>query len=767
MIVVMLFSLSSKSYAINYMDVKDENFQNILDVLASYNIINGYNDNTFRPGNCVTRAEAAKIIVSLLGYEDLSLGITSEFSDMKNHWAGRYAEVTNALNLIVGFDDNTFRPNEYLPFDEAIKIIINILGYSDEFLKTNSIENTMDIAARLNLLDNINNLSEYITRDNIAYLVYNSLSCNTVSFTNSKLVTNNKTLFDNIGNKEVKKITDDFALEHTEYDLSEYLLNTYDVYYDKNQNVVLVNNPRYETISGYIKSALPSKDIFISDKYGNTKRYNINDADIILNGMEGKIKSNDIKNSYAKLIVGYNSKIIGVVLSKPTDIKIINLEDIYIENSNTFAGKKLPMLNGYPDFKNIIVTGDASSLADIKVDDVVYFYETKELYNNISKIKLDVIRNNVSGIYKGTHNKIIDTFYNIDDSYYKLDSNYVINETPMFGDNIKALLNEENNIIDIKIEKYAQEPKSYGYVLSIIQDTFKLPKITILDVNGKKLTYYLKENCGYVKKTNVNNNIFYECTLSVNDFIKYDLLDNTTIKVVEKQNNVSVIGNFNCSNNTISNTYSITDASYLLLNKSYTQLHTDGIGYYIEGNAIVEKNIIKLMIVNKNIVNIEIKDDTTTITEPVIQQPSTTTYTGTLYGAIKNFDQKNNAVTLYNYNYIFTSNDNLVKYINNYKNSFVKIKVINNIISEVSYIKPEVTISNVTGVYKGKLQIDNKSFVEYSDNVKVYICTRNNLAEYTSFKVGTISDVIINSRVEFFITDNKYNGVVNVIIVYK
>lgn len=92
-----------------------------INAAADKEIVNGYEDGNFRPDENITRAEFAKIIVKLTE-KDISQKST-EFSDVETHWAEAYIAVLAEKDIITGYEDNTFRPDEAITRAEAVAII--------------------------------------------------------------------------------------------------------------------------------------------------------------------------------------------------------------------------------------------------------------------------------------------------------------------------------------------------------------------------------------------------------------------------------------------------------------------------------------------------------------------------------------------------------------------------------------------------------------------------------------------------------------------
>lgn len=95
-------------------------------VMASKGILNGYDDNTFRPEVEITRGEFATIMVKAMGLS-VNKYANSSFIDMSNdHWAVPYVEV--AQNYLTGYQTSSgvkFKPDDAaVREDMAVAIVI-------------------------------------------------------------------------------------------------------------------------------------------------------------------------------------------------------------------------------------------------------------------------------------------------------------------------------------------------------------------------------------------------------------------------------------------------------------------------------------------------------------------------------------------------------------------------------------------------------------------------------------------------------------------
>ena len=101
-------------------------------ILSNLNILTGFEDGTFRPDETVTRAQMAAIICRMLGYEDQaqsSMGSTV-FNDVAaDHWASGYVNVAQAQQIINGYGDGNYGPEDKVTYEQAVKMIVSALGY--------------------------------------------------------------------------------------------------------------------------------------------------------------------------------------------------------------------------------------------------------------------------------------------------------------------------------------------------------------------------------------------------------------------------------------------------------------------------------------------------------------------------------------------------------------------------------------------------------------------------------------------------------------
>ncbi len=97
--------------------------------LAKYGIMSGFPDGTFRLEDNVTRAQIVKMIVTALKKDDFG-GAGIVFPDVsKNHWAKDFIECSVFEGIVNGFPDGTFRPEDSVTKFQAIKMVICMIGH--------------------------------------------------------------------------------------------------------------------------------------------------------------------------------------------------------------------------------------------------------------------------------------------------------------------------------------------------------------------------------------------------------------------------------------------------------------------------------------------------------------------------------------------------------------------------------------------------------------------------------------------------------------
>jgi len=163
------------AFAAPLSDMAGEKSEDAVSVLTQLGVVSGYPDGTYKPGNIVTRAEMAVIVVRALGLADYAIG-TSNFSDMGGHWSNPYVAYATSLGVIAGYPDGTFKPDKTVSYDEAATMLVAALGYTPDSLTGTWPANYVVKAQALGILKGIKAGAAGANRGDIALMAFQTLT---------------------------------------------------------------------------------------------------------------------------------------------------------------------------------------------------------------------------------------------------------------------------------------------------------------------------------------------------------------------------------------------------------------------------------------------------------------------------------------------------------------------------------------------------------------------------------------------------------------
>jgi len=100
------------------------------------NVIHGFEDNTFRPFMPITRAEISKILVNTF-HPSPKITFDNTFQDIpQNHTFFKFINKAYKAKIFKGYDDGNFRPNQAITFFESKMVLDRLLGMKNETLRT-------------------------------------------------------------------------------------------------------------------------------------------------------------------------------------------------------------------------------------------------------------------------------------------------------------------------------------------------------------------------------------------------------------------------------------------------------------------------------------------------------------------------------------------------------------------------------------------------------------------------------------------------------
>jgi hypothetical protein len=103
----------------------DHTFYEFIENLASDEVVGGYDDGTFRPDDFVTRGQMSKFIANGFGFTELD-NSCGDFPDVSPGYTF-YNQITTlkCKGVVAGYVDGTYRPEELVSRGQAMKFVIS------------------------------------------------------------------------------------------------------------------------------------------------------------------------------------------------------------------------------------------------------------------------------------------------------------------------------------------------------------------------------------------------------------------------------------------------------------------------------------------------------------------------------------------------------------------------------------------------------------------------------------------------------------------
>ena len=102
-------------------------YNNAISTLTKLGVLTGYPDGGFHPQANITRAEFATMAVRFFDVTGAQTSGRDVFSDIAGHWANDYINMAYLLEIVNGYPDGTFRPQNAITRAEAMTIVNNTL----------------------------------------------------------------------------------------------------------------------------------------------------------------------------------------------------------------------------------------------------------------------------------------------------------------------------------------------------------------------------------------------------------------------------------------------------------------------------------------------------------------------------------------------------------------------------------------------------------------------------------------------------------------
>lgn len=188
-----------------------------IEKLKEYDVIHGYEDGKFYPQNNITRAEFCKIVSAISGFQaNSAIDNYNYFADVpSDHWANKYIMFCYNNGFVNGVSqseklyfvdldengnevgrselfykdnigelygteakipENLFAPDNYITYQEALKILVCVLGYEDLAKKRGDYPyGYVSVAREIGIIESDFSYNECMSRESAAEAVYNTL----------------------------------------------------------------------------------------------------------------------------------------------------------------------------------------------------------------------------------------------------------------------------------------------------------------------------------------------------------------------------------------------------------------------------------------------------------------------------------------------------------------------------------------------------------------------------------------------------------------
>lgn len=151
--------------------------------VTALGIMNGDDSGDLKLSAKVTRAEFVTMVVRATpGGDGVGQAATAPYPDVpRSHWASGYVEAAVSRRLVTAFSDGTFRPNQEIKLAEAASMVLSLLGYGPDDFSGAYPTGQLSMYRSLKLDRGVSaaGTASPLTRQDAVFLFYNLLSTRT------------------------------------------------------------------------------------------------------------------------------------------------------------------------------------------------------------------------------------------------------------------------------------------------------------------------------------------------------------------------------------------------------------------------------------------------------------------------------------------------------------------------------------------------------------------------------------------------------------
>lgn len=513
----LVLSVAVPAFAATPADVVGKKEQSAVEELMALGVLNGYADGTFKPGNDITRAELAKVIVVASGNEGaatLMAGVKPSFTDVKaGAWYTGYINAASAKGFVQGYNGK-FRPSDNVKFEEVVAMLVRALGYKEAKLTGAWPYNYLLAGQDAGLFSGVDiTPGTLANRGVVAKLTSNTINSATVTYnaTTGELSPGAK-LIAKIGDSSTGILTDSVLDSNKKVSIGSSLLATADGF-------VVTGGKKLAELAGREVTVITvnGKVAAISDKQDASKVVTGTVKTAVANLFAGSVSValKDVTTTYPvvasplffkngvkvtadavgdDLTVGSN---VNLYLDGNGNVRAVAATEYTITNKlfESFAAK-----TSYSEAKvlynggNVVVNdntviklnGETAKVTDLKVDDVLAV-----VVGGGKAVTLEATRTSVQGKVTATATTNGVTSYTINGTNYEAISavdGLVGGPVAVTTTEKIYVLNKDNKIVKVKGVAGATSTTKYGVVLEVVDNVAILDGVQV--TTKDKVTFY-------------------------------------------------------------------------------------------------------------------------------------------------------------------------------------------------------------------------------------------------------------------------------------
>lgn len=165
-----------------FVDIEDETTENAVATLESMGIVSGTSKTRYSPSLTLTRSQVCAMVIRAMGYENAVDSYVNQklFTDVAtNSWYAGYVNLAYKKNIISGYGNGKFGPEDEITYGQFVTIILRLLGYTESDIGKAWPADYIVFATDLEIDENVDlKANDKVNRGDAAILLYNAFMAN-------------------------------------------------------------------------------------------------------------------------------------------------------------------------------------------------------------------------------------------------------------------------------------------------------------------------------------------------------------------------------------------------------------------------------------------------------------------------------------------------------------------------------------------------------------------------------------------------------------